>query len=244
MAKLQGWLAAIMLAACIWTPNVVAQTRNVDVGGRQIVIPMEKDYTLISDDKATMELLASFMPPAMDVLAVSMHQEDIASELLADEQYPYYFYATMDKLRSIDIDEASWKTIRPMVETQLRELDIGAASRDMMEQGNAKMTEFMGDKVEISAKLAGKQQVWTAADGSLRMTAVMPGRMEIAGQSASFLQDTGMVMLPVRGRLLVIYVYRTRDPQDQGNDAIRALLDAATLSVMKANPAITASATN
>lgn len=242
MAKLQGWVAAILLVACIWTPTVIAQTRNVDVGGRQIAIPVEKGYTLVSDDKAAMDLITSFLPPAMEVLAFSMHQEDVASDLLVNEQYPYYFYATIDKLRSIDMDETSWKTVRPMAETQLRELDIGAASRDMMEQGNAKLTQFVGDKVEVSAKLAYKQQVWTATDGSLRMTAVMPGRMEIAGKSANFVQDAGMAMLPVRERLLVIYVYRKRDPQDQGSDAIRALLDAATRSMLKVNPPIGPSA--
>lgn len=234
--KWQGWLAGAVLAASMWVPGAMAQARSIEVGGREIVIPVEKDYALISDDPAFMAVIGSYLPPSMDLLAVSMHQEDIERDPLEDEQYPQYFYATSGKLRSMDLDDKTWAIVRPIVEAQLRNVDLAASSKTLIEQGNAEVSEQVGQKIEVSADLTGQQQVWVGRDGSLRMTMVIPGALEVEGARIAFLQDSGMAMLPVNGRLLVVYVYRTRGKEEQDSETVRGLVEAAVRSLVDANP--------
>ena len=235
--KARGWIGGLLAVGLAWSGLATAQDRTVDVGGRPIVVPVEKGYELISDQPVFMDMLAKFLPPGLRLLAVSMHKEDIESELMAAEKHPYYFYAVPVNVQSMDLEDATWIVARPMIEAQLKTLDLDALAKPMLDKGSKALSDQLGAKVDISGELSEKQVVWVAPDGSVRMTAVMPSRMQLANQKGEYLQDAGIAILPVRKRMLAVYAYRSRGEGEKGSDAIRAVLDTALQAFQRANAA-------
>lgn len=233
--KARGWIGGLLVAGLLWSGLAVAEERTVDVGGRAIVVPVEQGYELISDNPVFMEALAKFLPPGLRLLAVSMHKEDIEVDLMAAEKHPYFFYAVPVNVQSMDLEDSTWTVARPMIEAQLRTLDLDAMAKPMLDKGSKALSDQLGAKVDISGKLSEKQVVWVAPDGSVRMTAVMPSQMQLADRKGEYLQDAGIAILPVRKRMLAVYAYRSRGGNEQGSDTIRGVLDAALVAFQRAN---------
>lgn len=242
----KAWLRGLLLAGLAWGGVALAQQRSVDVdvGGQALVIPLPADYRLMSDEPVFMQAMSGYLPAGLRLLAVAMHGDDVDAALMAAEKHPYYFYAVPERVQGLVLDDTTWAGARPLIEAQMRSIDLEAAARPLLEKGNRALSDQLGERIEVGAGLSQKQVVWIAPDGSVRMTAVMPGRLQVADQQTSYLQDAGIAMLPVRKRLVAIYAYRTRAAGERGSDAIRATLDAALEALKRANatPGPTASA--
>lgn len=214
------------LSLCLLTTPLFAQQAAdssfkpmlAKLGDREVRVPLPANYQDMSSNETYRLVFSQLLPQGFELVGLYMADVDAQAKGLQHRyQYPMYMIATASEIKNVPLDDKTWTAVRPMIKAGMAKADLNAAGSKLLSDGSKRLGDTLGTPVEASARVDGKPELWEAADGSLRMVVVVPRTVKMMGQEVSSREQSGVVMMPVKQRLLMMYVNRSEQPDEKSD---------------------------
>lgn len=199
----------------------------VDIGGTTIDIGVPDTYLRATEQAPVLfSTSAAALPPAIRLAEVLLDEGDLKRSLVGQAlQRPYVQVQVMRDVEALNLTDAEWRTLQPVLAQQLGAVDMTETSQALQEGMGERMGKAAGGEVEVRFGEIGKPHVYSQADGVIRYVLRLPVSGRVNGKDLDLVLDCAGAALVLKGKLLMLNAYLGRQGTEDGFAGVRSLLD-------------------